>query len=289
MDLDKEYSPSQCSHRLIDNSPADIMNSFVKIHIEETQRVRKVYKHRLDVSYGDTAMQSMDIYFKDQESNTPIFVYIHGGYWIELTKEESGICVEPLVERGYRVVVMDYDQCPNVTLEEIVQQTRKFLKYLLKYAVDTNAGNISFCGHSAGAYLIATLLQPACLELPNSNLIKDFYLISGIYDLRELHKVNAANPNNVLSLDEESAVRLSPILFELHKSAVNIKVYVLFGEHDSSVFKKQSKDFCKRLESENIPTKQSELLEHDHFTIIEELRNEDSSIMGFILKQLDLK
>ncbi|XP_055849412.1 kynurenine formamidase [Episyrphus balteatus] len=289
MDLEKEYSPSQCSHRAIDNNPADLIESFVKIHIEETERVKKVYKSRLDVSYGDTKMQSMDIYFKDKESDTPIFVYIHGGYWIELTKAESGICVAPLVERGYRVVVMDYDQCPNVTLEEIVQQTKKFLKFLLKYATDTNAESISFCGHSAGSYLIAMLFQQDCLDLPNANLIKDIFLISGIYDLREMRQTNAANPNNVLSLDEESAKRLSPALLEFSKSAVNIKIHVIFGEHDSEVFKKQSTEFFKQLEKQNLALEYSEVMDHDHFTIIEELRNSESSIMNFILKKLGLK
>lgn len=289
MDLEKEYSPSQCSHRALKRNPDELIDSFVKIHIEETARVKKVYKSRLDVRYGNSQRQSMDIYFKEKESDTPIFVYIHGGYWIDLSKAESGICVAPLVERGYRVVVMDYDLCPSVTLEEIVTQTKKFIQFLLQYATETNAETISFCGHSAGAHLIANLLQKDCLNLPNANLIKNLFLISGIYDLRDLRKTQAVNPNNILSLDEKSAEKLSPILFEFCGVAAEIQICIISGEHDSGAFRQQSRNFFDKLKSNDFRVKFEMLTGYDHFTIIEELRNDESLVMGLILKELGLK
>lgn len=72
-------------------------------------------------------------------TGSPVVVYIHGGYWQELTKNQSAYCVSPLIENGYRVIILDYDLCPNVKLEEIVQQIRKAMKFVFEYAGSSDA------------------------------------------------------------------------------------------------------------------------------------------------------
>lgn len=70
-------------------------------------------------------------------TDAPIFVYIHGGYWQRLNKSISAYCVDPLVTAGIKVIVLEYDLCPTVTLSELVEQVTKFGKFILtnsKYA-----------------------------------------------------------------------------------------------------------------------------------------------------------
>jgi arylformamidase len=65
---------------------------------------------------------------------SPIFVYIHGGYWQELSKELSAYCVHPLVKAGIRVIILEYELCPKITLVNLVQQIQKAGIHILKYA-----------------------------------------------------------------------------------------------------------------------------------------------------------
>lgn len=54
-------------------------------------------------------------------SDSQIFVFVHGGYWhLDFDKTNSAYVVEPLYKAGIKVVVLDYDLCPKVTLEQLV-------------------------------------------------------------------------------------------------------------------------------------------------------------------------
>lgn len=72
-------------------------------------------------------------------TGSPIFVYIHGGYWQELDRHTSGSFVEPLVELGFRVIAADYNLCPTVSLHELNKQIHDFYEWLFGYAKDTQA------------------------------------------------------------------------------------------------------------------------------------------------------
>lgn len=67
-------------------------------------------------------------------ADAPIFIYIHGGYWQMLDKAVSAYCVKPLVTAGIKVIVLDYDLCPNVTLEQLVDQIQRAGTFFLQYA-----------------------------------------------------------------------------------------------------------------------------------------------------------
>lgn len=67
-------------------------------------------------------------------SDAPIFVYIHGGYWQALDKTSSAYVVEPLYRAGHKVIVLDYDLCPTVTLEQLVDQVQRAGISIINYA-----------------------------------------------------------------------------------------------------------------------------------------------------------
>lgn len=70
---------------------------------------------------------------KDFITDAPIVVYIHGGYWQQLSKDMSAYCIDPLVSSGVKVIVIEYDLCPAVTVSEIVQQITECGEFILKY------------------------------------------------------------------------------------------------------------------------------------------------------------
>lgn len=66
--------------------------------------------------------------------DAPIVVYIHGGYWQFLKKDVSAYLVEPLVSNGIKVIVVEYDLCPALTLSELIQQITRCGEFILNYA-----------------------------------------------------------------------------------------------------------------------------------------------------------
>ena len=85
-------------------------------------------------SYGAGSRQKFDIYGTNLPKDAPIFVYIHGGYWQEVDKEDSAYCVGPLINSGCKVIILDYDLCPTVTLDQLVDQVNRAGEFILSYA-----------------------------------------------------------------------------------------------------------------------------------------------------------
>ena len=54
--------------------------------------------------------------FSTRSLDAPIFLFIHGGYWQEFTKNLSAFAATTFVSKGIKVIVGGYDLCPNGTL-----------------------------------------------------------------------------------------------------------------------------------------------------------------------------
>lgn len=66
-------------------------------------------------------------------------MFIHGGYWQMLSKENSAYCVDPLVAKGIKVAVMNFQLCPVVSLAGQADQAYRSTKAILNYAVQIGA------------------------------------------------------------------------------------------------------------------------------------------------------
>lgn len=78
-------------------------------------------------------------------SDAPIYVYIHGGYWqiVDICKEVSAHGVTPLVAAGIRVIVMNYEKCPKVSLEQLVDDMGRAIDFIVAYAAAKNVKYVS--------------------------------------------------------------------------------------------------------------------------------------------------
>jgi acetyl esterase/lipase len=83
---------------------------FKFVHLE-TEKNRKNLDCHLNISYGSTQRQKLDIYGDDLPSSAPLFVFVHGGYWQMLDKNESAV---PVAVRLviFRILISEkYDFC----------------------------------------------------------------------------------------------------------------------------------------------------------------------------------
>lgn len=205
-----------------------------------------------------------------------------------MDRTTSGPLVHTVADENYRVILLDYDLCPTVCLEDILGQMFNFFLWLRKYAFETKAPTISLCGHSAGAHLAMSLFKDGYLEpvIMGTGLIDKVFLISGLYDLRELRCLMSVNPNNILNLNAEKAVQLSPLYWSYNKNIEGVKFHIIVAENDSERFKEQSTEYYNKLKQLNLQVFYEEFANYDHFNIIEECAIKNSPISCYIRRNL---
>lgn len=212
-----------------------------------------------------------------------------------LDKSSSGPIVHTLIKHNYRLLLVDYNLCPQITLQQLTEQICNFYKWLKMYAEKTKAPKISISGHSAGGHLNCLIFKDEFLEpLKRLQLLEHVFLISGVYDLRELIDLKCVNANDKLSLDKKKAEELSPLLWSYNKELVEayrkqgVKFHVLVAENDTGRFIKQSKEYYDKLKELQLEVFYKEFELYDHFDIIEDCEKENSPISRYICKSLNL-
>jgi acetyl esterase/lipase len=126
---------------------------------------------------------------------TPTVIFIHGGGWVQGTKEGSLLRALPYIAMGYSVVNVEY-RLANVSLAPAaIEDCRCALRWVVAHAKDYNLDpdRLIVAGESAGGHLaLTTGLIPAsagfdrtCFGMaePRVAAIVDFFGITDIADL----------------------------------------------------------------------------------------------------------
>lgn len=202
-----------------------------------------------------------------------------------LDKESSSFIVQPFVDKGIRCIIMDYDLCPTVTLEDLVNQIHKFFAWLGDYIKKKGIKRIVVCGHSAGAHLVCFGLSQSFLG-NLSDVMIDAMLISGVYYCDELRHLNAANEKNILSLNEENFRELSPQYKNFdYFDDFNVKAHIFVGEFESQKFIQHSKLFAEGPLKKYVEN--FKVVGCDHFDIVEKfVTDNDYELTKIVLQKL---
>lgn len=282
-DLEKEFDPTKWSTR---SDPK-------KLHVEFGNRVsdgnRYAINCLLNYSYGDSFRQQFDIYGFSLPTDAPIVVYVHGGFWQGLNKHTSAYAIKPYIDAGAKVFVIDHDLCPDVPLTEIVRQFQLAAEKIFNYAVEHKSKSVSFIGHLSGAHLITYLFSDEMIKRLGDKLklVKNIYLISGIYDVSELRKTQSANRDNLLSITDENVDALSPIKQSYeHLKNFNITFDAYVGGDESPTIQRQSREFVALLKLSKLQANFHLMEGLDHFSIVEKLSEINYDITQTIIKNL---
>ena len=164
----------------------------IKEYVDESRRVRAAIPGPRSVSYGPHRDQVLDIFppSNTSEKSAPVHLFLHGGYWRALTKDEHSFTAGALTPTGACVIVNTYSLCPDVHIDVIVRQCRDAIAWIYNNA-DNHGGDperIFISGHSAGGQLVGMMLATdweAEYGLP-ADVIKGATAISGVFDMRPM-------------------------------------------------------------------------------------------------------
>jgi arylformamidase len=207
---------------------------------EASARARSTMTAHLDLRYGAMPGETIDL-FPSRKGDGSCMMFIHGGYWRALDKKDFSFLAPAWVDAGVSLAVVNYDLCPTVTIEQIVQQMLRASRWLWLHAEEygMDQDRLYACGHSAGGHLTAMLmcaLWPAFdAQLPK-DLWKGGLAVSGLYDLRPLLQVDFLQQD--LRLDAASAAKLSPAYMS---PATRAPVMTCVGGDESGEFLRQNR------------------------------------------------
>jgi arylformamidase len=251
----------------------------------ESKRVRSELDHRLDVPFGPTLAEHVDIYPAGE--NAPVLIYVHGGFWCLRSSKEFGFVARGPASEGVATVVMNYALCPHVTIDEIIRQTRAAVAWTYENAsgFGGDPGRIHVAGHSAGGHLVAMLLATDWegeYGLPD-DIIWGATAISGLFDLTPF-PYTFLQPK--LQLSFAQVQRNSPIL---HIPKAAPPLIVAYGEDETEEFKRQSEDFFGAWESNGLQGERLVLAGKNHYEVIDGFLEAGSPLCYAVLEQMGVK
>jgi arylformamidase len=233
----------------------------------------KERRAELGLRYGSTLRQVIDLFSPKPDAMAPLALFIHGGYWRSLEPSLFSQAARGANAHGIAVAVVGYDLCPQVTIAEIIDQTRHACLFLWL----RTGRRMMIYGHSAGGHLAAAMVATDWQSLypkAPADLVPAAYSISGLFDLMPLLAVAMAQD---LRLDEAAARSVSPLFWPPPRGRVFDAVV---GALESSEFLRQSRVIADAWAKGGAQTRYQEIAGTNHFTVLDALRDPHSDMVG---------
>ena len=240
----------------------------------ESERLRANAAGARDVAYGPLPRNRFDVFAPKGAAppgGWPTLVFIHGGYWQRLSKDDWSVIAAPFVANGMAAVITGYTLCPQTTIRGIAGEIESAIAYLWRNSTELaiNRDRISLAGHSAGGHLTAWCLTTdwSAHGLPATPFIAAT-AISGVFDLEPLVPIYL---NEALKLTNDEALSMSPAYRE-RRAMCDFTAAV--GGAELEEFLRQNQLLGTRWKD----VTEWEIPNLNHFTIIDELTRDDSAL-----------
>lgn len=266
---EREYSPSSC----IGGNYAP----YVQIYADLSRLALARHRAQRDLAYAQaepgSSAQRLDLFLPETPARNgtrpPLLVFIHGGYWQELSKEESLFAALHCLPHGVAFAALDYSLAPQASLADMARECRQALRWLHSQAerLGFDPHRMVLAGSSAGAHLSAMCSLRGWsgdadlpLGVPAAAL-----LVSGIYELAPLlgTSIDAQLQLPAKALDEISPQRLGLTGFA--------PAVVCWGSIETQEFKRQSQAFAQALQQAGAAVQCFEVAGRNHFDVVLDL------------------
>ncbi len=252
----------------------------------ESSRIRDTLPSRLDLRYGPNPGETLDLFLPEGHGPWPVHVFVHGGYWRALDKQDFSFVAGAFQPAGVLVAVINYALIPTVDMDELVRQVRASVAWLHRNvaALGGDPARLTVSGHSAGGHLAAMLMSTdwgRFARLPG-DVVKAGCGISGLYDLEP---IRLCYLNETLGLTQETARRNSPVHL-VPPSAGRLLLAV--GAKEGDEYHRQTESLAAAWRRRDLAVEVMDMEGHDHFSIITELGNRGTPLSRAILRQISV-
>lgn len=255
-------------------------------NLDASDAVRQRWGQPTSVVYDDVSGERLDLFSAGPD--TPVALWIHGGYWRAGCRADDAFAAGGLLEHGVSVAVLDYTLAPGAPLAEIVRQARTAVAWLAMNgrAHGLQTDRIHVAGHSAGGHLIGMLLADGWTEsfgLPDA-LIGAALAISGLHELTPLRRTQV---NSWLHLRAADLAPLSPIgLIPAHSRAVLVAAV---GENETDAFRQQTNDYFNRWRRAGHAGCLVDMPGYNHFDVARTMADADGALVTAFLHAMHSK
>lgn len=286
--MTSSLSPKDIDHINLQYLPRlTVSNSeeYIVASAERSEVTRKALSCEIDVAYGESAGQKLDV-FPAANAGAPIHIFIHGGYWRSLDKHVYSNVAGPMVGAGATVVVVNYDLCPDVRVTDIVEQMRRAVGWVYRNAARFNgdAERLFVSGHSAGGHLAGMLVATDWANsdgLPN-DIIKGTAPLSGLFDIAP-HRHSQLQPD--IRLTEDEVKTLSPMYLA---PVVTGPAIIAVGGGEPDLFHWQSLAYAGHLRQHSIKAEYVSVGDDNHFDIVDRLGDREDPLTQSLIAQMGL-
>lgn len=242
----------QYNNRLQTPDFATYLNRY-KISSRETEAACTPIKN---VPYGTQARQMLDIYPSGLPGSKAL-VFIHGGYWQSLDKDDFQFVAAAFRQKAVTVFIINYPLAPAAAMAEIVESCAMALQWVTDHAASYHADpqEIYLVGHSAGGHL-ATQLMMMCAG------IKGVCALSGLFNLIPIQLTSI---NDALKMDPNTAARFSPVL---GNPIATCPLIVAVGSEETNEFKAQARELSMAWWP-HTNVEYQEIAQANHYSIVE--------------------
>ena len=270
---ERAYSPSSC----IGGDYQPFIDAYVRESEAAAQRASALGGTWLWSAYGDAPSQRIALCLppraaiRSPQKGAPLLVFIHGGYWQELSALDSRFAAAACVERGVAFAAVDYTLAPKASVGAIVGECRAAMHWLAAHAHEwsIDASRIVVAGSSAGAHLAAMAALPGATTMPPPAAV---VLVSGIFELEPLIGTGI---NDALAMSAADARAQSPALAMLDGFAPAL---VAWGAVETDAFKHQSRHFAAALGRAGTACATLEVAARNHFDVVLDLADPSSAL-----------
>ena len=281
--LNQQYSPSRTAHDF---------NASIQSYKAGTEAARAAItgnRHRV-LAYGAPPSNRIECFLPRTEGvpgaarrGAPIFAFLHGGWWQELSIDYAAAPAVVLTDAGAIYASIGYTLTPAVQLREIVAEVSAALTTIAANATGMGGDprRIVLAGHSAGAHLAATQLTALAPEAPRYTAA-GLLLIGGAYDLGPIAE---SYVNEKVRMSAADADALSPaLLTPLHDVPVKIRV----GEEEPEEFHRNAALLLERWSPSLNAINSATLSGRDHFDALDELADPHGRLYADALELLGI-
>lgn len=252
--------------------------------VGDSARARETLAGDLDVAYGPSDAERLDI-FPAAGDGAPVMVFIHGGYWRAMDKQQHGFPALAFAPAGITLVSINYALAPSVPLTEIVRQCRRALVWVYRNApfFGGDRARIHVSGHSAGGHLTAMMLATDWtaegVDMP-ADLVKGGCPISGLYDLEPIRLTYL---NEDVRLDKAEALANSPLHLD---PIIPGCMTITAGGIESDEFHRQQGELVGRWRDAGLDVDVVESPGMHHFNVVSQLGDSDSVLFSALRSRI---